>query len=147
MPGAMTARMACQHVLARVTGLVLVLPFLLLAGIAPGYMPVRGADGVITMVICADGMPVEVAVDAATGEPVAVGQGGHDGLPDSTPKAPEDGRCAWAQLAVAVQPESLPVILPPRRLAVAFTPVAPDDLWRPAHDPRGLWARGPPAFV
>ena len=26
-------------------------------------------------------------------------------------------------------------------------PVSPDDLWRPAFDPRGLFARGPPATV
>ena len=135
IPIGMTARMACQHCLARLAGFVLVLPFLLLAGIAPGYMPVRGADGAITMVICADGMAVEVAIDPATGEPVA------------QDAAPEDGRCAWAQLAMAVHPVAEPVLAPPRQMAVVLVPAAPDDLWRPAHDPRGLWARGPPASV
>lgn len=131
----MIVRMACQHRLARLIGFVLVLPFVLLAVIAPGYMPVRGADGAITMVICADGMAVEVAIDPATGEPVP-----HEA-------APEDGRCAWAQLALAAHPVSEPDLAPPLRLVVADPPAAPDDLWRPAHDPRGLWARGPPAFV
>lgn len=122
-----------QDVLRR-TGLVLVLPFLLLALVAPGFMPGRMGDGTITMVICADGLAVEVAVDSVTGQPMQ-------------PQAPEDGRCDWAQAALAVALLTQPEPAPPARLATRFTPVAPNDLWRPAHDPRGLWARGPPAFV
>ena len=126
-------RLSLQDVLRR-TGLVLVLPFLLMSLVAPGFMPGRAADGTITMVICADGVTVEMLVDAATGQPVQK-------------HAPEDGRCDWAQATQAVALLSQPVLPPPARLAVRFTPVAPDDLWRPAHDPRGLWARGPPATV
>lgn len=126
-------RISLQDILRR-TGLVLVLPFLLLSLVAPGFMPGRADDGTITMVICADGMAVEVAVDAVTGQPVQK-------------QAPEDGRCDWAQAALAVALMTQPELAPPARLATRFTPASPNDLWRPAHDPRGLWARGPPAFV
>lgn len=118
----------------RVTGLLLVLPFLLLSLIAPGFMPVRGADGGVAIVICADGAMAEIIVDAATGQP----------MPDA---APQDERCAWAQAAVVVAELAQPALVPPVALPLGFHPVAPHDLWRPAHDPRGLWARGPPETV
>lgn len=118
----------------RVTGLLLVLPFLLLSLIAPGFMPVRGADGGMAIVICADGAMAEIIVDAATGQP----------MPDAVP---QDGRCAWAQAGVVVAVLAQPDLPVPAIVARAFHPVAPDDLWRPAHDPRGLWARGPPETV
>lgn len=118
----------------RRTGLLLVLPFLLMSLVAPGFMPGRASDGTMTLVICADGLPVEIVVDAVTGQPVQK-------------QAPEDGRCDWAQAVQAVALLTQPVLPSPVRLAGRFTPVATDDLWRPAHDPRGLWARGPPATV
>lgn len=114
-------------------GFALVLPFLLLSLIAPGYMPVRDADGTLRMVICANGGPVEVVMDLGTGEPVQ--------------SAPEDNRCDWAQMALAELAVAVPLPRPPLELLVLSAPASLDDLWQPAHDPRGLYARGPPILT
>ncbi|RGP38331.1 hypothetical protein [Pseudotabrizicola alkalilacus] len=119
--------------LIRSIGIALVLPFLLLSLIAPGYMPVRDADGTLRMVICAEGGPVEVVLDLNTGEPVQ--------------PAPEDNRCDWAQMAVAHLVVAQPLPRPPLVVLVLLAPALPDDLWHPAHDPRGLYARGPPILT
>lgn len=124
--------------LTRLASLLLVGPFLLLSLVAPGYMPVQTADGGITLVICSGAGPVTVTINPETGEPVA-----HDGPQDG----PQDGRCAWAQMALAGAGPQPPQPAPPLTLAWAIIPAAPDDLWRPAFDPRGLFARGPPATV
>ena len=130
----MSARDLCQHCLLRAVSLWLVVPFVLLSLVAKGYMPMQAADGGITMVICSGAGAVSVTIDPETGEAVP-----HD--------APEDGRCSWAQMALAaVLPEAAPA-LPPMALPRAMVPATPDDLWRPAFDPRGLFARGPPATV
>lgn len=130
----MSARILCQHCLLRIISLWLVMPFVLLSLVAPGYMPVQAADGGLTMVICADGGAVEVRIDPKTGEKLA-----HKQL--------EDGRCSWAQMAVSgLLPETAPLV-PPMALPQVWQPVAAHDLWRPAFDPRGLFARGPPATV
>lgn len=114
-------------------GLVLVLPFVLLTLIAPGYMPVRDADGGLRMVICSDAGMVEITIDPATGEPVE--------------SAPEDGRCAWMAAAMAdlVPAQALPK--PPVTLGVGLVHGAVADLISPAFDPRGLYARGPPLTI
>ena len=134
----MSARSLCQHCLLRITGLWLAMPFLLMSLMAPGYMPVQGADGGITMVICSGDGPVTMILDPATGAPMA-----QDGSKDG----PKDGRCSWAQAAMAVADLAPTQLAPPVMLARAFVPVLPDGLWRPAFDPRGLFARGPPATV
>lgn len=61
-----------------------VLPFLLVALIAPGVMPARDGNGTLTLVLCADGATTEMQVDLATGQPVQPG-------PDAA-----DDRCDWA---------------------------------------------------
>ncbi|MBL8562380.1 MAG: hypothetical protein JNN06_08875 [Gemmobacter sp.] len=130
----MSARRLCHHSLLRAIGLWLVVPFVLLSLVAKGYMPVQAADGGLTMVICSGAGAVSITIDPETGASVP-----HE--------APEDGRCSWAQMgAAAVLPEAAPLVVPvvlPR----AVVPASPDDLWRPAFDPRGLFARGPPATV
>lgn len=131
--GGMIARLR-QHRFLRLACLLPALPFVLLSLVAPGYMPGRGDDGMLTMVICADGAMVEMVMDAATGAP-------------ADRAAPEDGRCAWAQAALALAVPGQPDLPPPLRLVHRLHPAAPDDLWRPAHDPRGLFARGPPRPV
>ena len=130
----MSARLLCQHRLLRAISLWLVVPFVLLSLVAKGYMPVQAPDGGITMVICSGAGAVSVVIDPETGE----------ALPH---EAPEDGRCSWAQMAAAaVLPEAAPLVVPVA-LPRAMQPASPDDLWRPAFDPRGLFARGPPATV
>ncbi|GAA4135031.1 DUF2946 family protein [Aminobacter aganoensis] len=48
----------------------MLLPFVLSSFVAQGFMPARGADGVITMVICTGNGMVEMAFDAVTMDPV-----------------------------------------------------------------------------
>jgi hypothetical protein len=132
--GAMTARLLCLHCLARIASLMLVMPFVMLSLVAQGYMPVQGAGGGITMVICSVDGPVSMSIDPVTGEEL-----GH--------KAPKDGRCSWAQMTSAVVIADMPMVSPPILLSRAVVPASPDNLWRPAFDPRGLFARGPPATV
>ena len=114
--------------------LLLVMPFVMLSLVAQGYMPVQAAGGGITMVICSVDGPVSMSIDPATGEEL-----GH--------KAPEDGRCSWAQMTSAAVIADMPMVPPPVMLSRAVVPASPNDLWRPAFDPRGLFARGPPATV
>lgn len=121
--------------MTRIVGLWLALPFVMLSLIAPGYMPVQADNGSLTMVICSDGMAVEVSVDLATGQPV------------SKQQSPQDGRCSWAQAAQAAVLMDGPAVTPPQAMPRSMVAVAPDDLWQPAYDPRGLWARGPPSAV
>lgn len=130
----MTVRAPRQSIPMRLTGLVLVVPFMLLSLLAPGYMPQRSADGALTLVICSDQGAVELRVDPATGEPLSQ-------------QAPEDDRCHWAQAGMAALITATPAVALPPATLVPLTPTAPDDLWRPAFDPRGLFARGPPATV
>ena len=70
---------------------VLFAPFLMLSALSSSVMPVRNADGTMTLVLCTDGDVKEMTIDLATGEPVE--------------KDPSDrsDRCDWAcsQWAVA----------------------------------------------
>ncbi|HRK42364.1 MAG TPA: hypothetical protein PLH11_04920 [Gemmobacter sp.] len=130
----MSARRLCQHCLLRIVSLWLAMPFVLLSLVAKGYMPAQAADGGLTMVICSAAGAISVTIDPETGEKIA-----HE--------APEDGRCSWAQMALTALLPEAGATLPPVALPRAMLPVTPDDLWRPAFDPRGLFARGPPATV
>ena len=112
-------------------------PFLLLllifsAQFQVGLMPAQGAEGMV-MVICSGDGPMMMVLDPATGE--------FRPAPPSTKKS----GCDWAGCGLALVPVQE---LPP--LVTQVTPVAPvieTDLWRPAHDPRGIWARGPPQVM
>ncbi|MBE0553169.1 MAG: hypothetical protein IH625_05715 [Rhodobacteraceae bacterium] len=101
----------------------------------PGVMPTQAENGQIVMVICSTDGPVRAVYDAATGTLTE--------LPDDEPQAP----CHWslAQAAVdLVAPVALPV---PAGLTRRAAPELAVALWRPAHDPRGLYARGPPSLT
>lgn len=101
----------------------------------PGVMPRQGADGQLTMVICSGDGPVRMVLDPATGE-----------MKRETPNPDRPG-CAWAMaqsLPDLVQPVTLTA---PLRAARPVTPATTAVLWRPAHDPRGLYARGPPTLI
>lgn len=130
--------------ITRLTGLLLAVPFLLLSLVAPGVMPSRGADGGLVMVICSGHGPVEIAVDAATGQPLPDGADAPDQGPD---KAPQDGRCAWAQSVAAALPMPAPALSMPARLVRSDPPALPGPAWRPAHDPQRPLPRGPPGFA
>ena len=103
-----------------------------LFAVPPGVMPGTAADGQLQMVICSGAGPVAMMLDPATGE--------------MKPAAPDPARtgCDWG-MALAVTDLPTPVALPQH--AFASRRAAPQRaamLWRPAHDPRGIWARGPP---
>jgi hypothetical protein len=113
----------------RIGILLMLLPFVLLSLVGQGVMPKRTAQG-ITLVLCSVDGPVEVTLDPATGAPVP-----------STP----DPHCDWATaqvLALTALPETpvLPLTLRPAE------PAGEAPVHRPAHDPRGLFARGPPTL-
>lgn len=112
--------------LRRLVAALVLVPVLLAALIPAGLMPVRAADGALTLVLCTPEGPVTLAVDPATGEPVQA--------------APD--RCAWAMAhAAAALPDPLPVITPapravePLRTALASLPASQDR--HPAPLPRG----------
>lgn len=115
--------------------LPVVLALLALGILPPGVMPAPGQDGGMVMVICSGGDAVNMVLDPATGTYVP-----------ATPVSEKPG-CDWAMAhgtAVLVLPAPLPLpAFATRRAAPALSA----DLWRPAHDPRGVLARGPPVLI
>lgn len=113
---------------------LMLVPFLVMSLFAPGVMPSRGADGAMQVVLCSPEGPVNVTIGA-------------DGQPVPAKEQPSDKRCDWAMnhadMALLDQTSALlPAHLP--------RPLLRADLWvdhHPAHDPRGLYARGPPLFL
>ena len=77
------------HLLRTVLAWVSILPFVLMSLIGAAVMPVRSADGTLTMVICSGDILIETAVDPATMEPVSDEGRNND-------SAPEQGVCDWA---------------------------------------------------
>ncbi|GHC56435.1 DUF2946 family protein [Neogemmobacter tilapiae] len=115
-----------------VAQMLMLLPFVILSLFAPGVMPTRGADGTMQVVLCSPEGPVHVTI-------------GPDGTPIPTQDQPRDDRCDWAVNHVDLALLTTPALPTPLEISLAM-PQA--DLWadhRPAHDPRGLYARGPPA--
>jgi hypothetical protein len=100
-------------------------------------MPHVGATGALELVLCSVEGPVTMVVDPITGE--------------TKRKAPSDSAkpaCDWATAhsSVTVLTEA-PFPKPPQTLDRQAAPAMETALWRPAHDPRGLYARGPPSLV
>lgn len=111
----------------------LVLLLVMSAQFQVGLMPAQAADGQVVMVICAGDGPMILVLDPETG------------TFHPAPSGTMTSDCSWAVQGLALLPEPG---LPPRALRVtALAPVIEADLWRPAHDPRGIWARGPPRLV
>ena len=108
-----------------------------LAILPTGVMPHVGATGALELVLCSVEGPVTMVVDPITGE--------------TKRKAPSDSAkpaCDWATAhsSVTVLTEA-PFPKPPQTLDRQAAPAMETALWRPAHDPRGLYARGPPSLV
>jgi hypothetical protein len=113
----------------RIGILLMLLPFVLLSLVGQGVMPQRTAQG-ITLVLCSvDGL-VEVTLDPATGAPVP-------GTPDP--------HCDWSTAQVLAL-TALPATFAPPVTLRPVEPARETPVHRPAHDPRGLFARGPPAL-
>ncbi len=94
-----------------------------------GLMPAE-AGGRAVMVICSGDGPLMMVVDPTTGK-----------LRPAPPATKSSG-CDWAGGALAVEPAATAVLFVAPVVGVA--PQTAADVWRPAHDPRGIWARGPP---
>ena len=86
------------------------------------------------MVICSGDGPMMMVLDPSTGE--------FRPAPPSTKKSGCDWACCGALAVTARFDLPHPV---PRLLGLA--PETAVVLWRPAHDPRGIQARGPPLSV
>jgi hypothetical protein len=117
--------------LSRAFKALLLLPFVVMSLFAPGVMPTRGADGGMQVVLCSPDGPVNVTI-------------GPDGQPQPAKDHPSDDRCDWAVGRADLALADLPILMEPVTLGL---PMGMTDLWaehRPAHDPRGIYARGPP---
>ncbi len=119
--------------LAALFRLAIVLLLIFSAQFQVGLMPAQDASGRMVMVICSGDGPLMMVVDPQTGE-----------LRPAPPATKTSG-CHWAASDVAVMAAALPVVIAAQLRAVE--PVIETDLWRPAHDPRGIWARGPPRLM
>ncbi len=121
-----------QSRFALLTRLALVLPFLALSLLPQGFMPQRDAAGGMVLVLCTPDGPVELTVDLSTGQP-------H--------KKAGNSPCDWSVAQAApLMPQAASLPLPPQTTLPALA-ATETDLWRPAHDPRGIWARGPPSLT
>lgn len=135
---AMTLGRTLCRIRAALWQLPVLLALVVLALLPPGVMPRVTADG-LAMVICSDAGAVVMVIDPTTGA--------------LTPEAPDSGKsgdraiCGWAMaqsLPDLVQPFALSA---PTTVAHAVTPTTASVSWRPAYDPRGLYARGPPTLI
>lgn len=130
-------RTALSPVTGLVARLLAVLAVLSVGLLPPGVMPERAADGGIEMVLCSGEGAVVMVMDPTTGEARP--------KPDSTSAKPG---CDWAMAQGVADLAPTPFVLTaPKTTTRRAAPARAADLWRPAHDPRGLYARGPPALV
>lgn len=112
---------------------VLVLLLVLATQFQTGLMPAE-AGGRAIMVICSGDGPMMMVLDPTTGT--------FHPAPSETRKS----GCDWAGCgAVALEPRLAVPVFAPRLSGMA--PATAAILWRPSHDPRGVWARGPPLSV
>lgn len=100
-------------------------------------MPERNASGAMEMVLCTGDGAVVMLMDPATGE-----------MRPKQPRQSAKPGCDWAmgQALADAAPLAFVLALPQAQTRRAARALA-NDLWRPAHDPRGIYARGPPALV
>lgn len=117
--------------------LLAVLAVLGLSLLPPGVMPDMAADGSIEMVLCSGEGAVTMVYDPATGET----------RPKQDRQSAKPG-CDWAMAQDTAGLGPLPFALAlPEPSTRRASPALAADLWRPAHDPRGLYARGPPLLT
>ena len=115
--------------------LLVVLPLLALGLFPAGVMPTLGSDGGMVLVLCSGDGPMLMTVDPATGT-----------FKKAPPSAPKTA-CDWAMAqAGGTLPAAMTLPLPPQNLVRAAPALASLD-YRPAHDPRGIYARGPPSLI
>ncbi len=115
--------------------LLVLVPFLGLSLLPQGVMPGRSADGTMTLTLCSGAATVAIVIDANTGDPVSPGHG------------QVSQTCDWAmgQLSALVGEDDASA--GPALILRPFDPPSEIFAYTPAHDPRGLWARGPPSLT
>lgn len=103
----------------------------------PDMMPEQRLAGGIDMVLCSGSGAMIMVLDPTTGETRP--------KPDRTSAKPG---CDWAMAQAGADLAVPPFVLTaPVMAARRAAPALANGFWRPAHDPRGLYARGPPALV
>jgi len=123
---------ALRHLAIR---LAVVLPLLALGLFPAGIMPGQDHAGRIALVLCSGDGPMLMVLDPATGT--------FQKAPPSAPKA----ACDWAMAqAHGTTTPVLTLPLPPLTESRASFALASLD-FRPTHDPRGIYARGPPSLI
>lgn len=117
--------------------LMAVVALLGLAILPQGVMPHVGADGGLELVLCSSEGPVSMIIDPATGEARRKG-----------PAESAKPACDWAIAhSFSVLLADTPAPSPPETLDKRATVALATSVWRPAHDPRGIYARGPPSLT
>ena len=112
-----------------------VLPLIALAVFPAGVMPTQGSDGEMVLVLCTGDGPMLMTLDPTTGT--------FQKAPPSSPKSV----CDWAMAQAGVSlPAAITLPVPPQTLVRAAPALASLD-FRPTHDPRGIYARGPPFLI
>jgi hypothetical protein len=100
-------------------------------------MPHVGETGGLELVLCSAEGPVSMIIDPVTGE--------------ARRKAPSGSAkpgCDWAVAhGLTTLQAATPTPIPPQTHDRRATPSLAPALWQPAHDPRGLYARGPPTLT
>ena len=115
--------------------LVVVLPLLALGLLPAGVMPGQDHDGGVVLVLCSGNGPMLMTLDPATGS-----------FKQAPPSAPKTA-CDWAMAqGGGTLPTALTLPMPPQTLVRAAPALASLD-FRPTHDPRGIYARGPPSLI
>ena len=112
-----------------------VLPLLALGVFPAGVMPTQGSDGEMVLVLCTGDGPMLMTLDPTTGT-----------LQKAQPSSPKSV-CDWAIAQAGVTlPAAITLPVPPQTLVRAAPALASLD-FRPTHDPRGIYARGPPSLI
>jgi hypothetical protein len=115
---------------------MLFLPFVALCLLPQGVMPVRAADGTIVLSLCAGSGTVDMVIDLATGKEVPRSDHQQDDKP-----------CDWSVSHAQVLEPVIGILSDLALILQTITLPLPQQFHRPAHDPRGLFARGPPQPV
>lgn len=124
-----------RRLCAALCRLPVVLALLVLAVLPPGVMASEDSSGQGIMVICSGEGPVSLVFDAAT-----------DSYRPVTPDKGKSSPCDWRMMQGATDLPS-PLALPePAFASRRASPALARLSFRPAHDPRGIWARGPPSL-
>ena len=134
---AMRKKLTAIHLTLSATRLLALLAVFGLAILPQGVMPHVGETGGLELVLCSADGPVSMVIDPITGE-----------ASRKSPTGSAKSGCDWALAhSLTTLTAATPTPIPPQTLDRRAAPAMAAALWRPAHDPRGLYARGPPSLT